>query len=221
MSRPFPGFVCLLIFVSITGCGSNSFEERLAVARQEHSVGGSAASFTAIRLPASQPFNVADTSRSSNADATASSVAGDDGTATCAADATKGGDANAEFRIGHVLQYDGDQKKNVQVAFDVSYACTAKNFQSVFGVTPVQLKAYIMDSNRRVLSTVTLAQSEPDRVPEQWSGKESPAFEVTLEPGLAYHMVVAGRVEATWFEGVGSAAEIKVDACEIRVVPRS
>ncbi len=210
-----------LTLASVFGCGSSGFEERLAVAQQEHRVGGGASQGVAMRLPASQPFNVADTSRSSTGDATASSISSADGVASCSVDATKGGEANAEIHVGHVLQYDGDQSRDVQITLDVSYSCTTRNNRSVFGIVPLRLKAYLMDSDRRVLGSVTLAESDPDRVPEQWTGRESPAFEVTLEPGLAYHMIVAGRVEATWFEGVGSAAGVKVGAFEIRIVPRN
>ncbi len=211
--------VACLAWPMVVGCGSGSFEEQLVTAKQEHRVAAGGTSL-ALRLPVAEPFNVADTARASTGEASAVSNANAGGTANCSADATGGGDANAEFHLGHVLHYDGSKPQNVEVAFDVNYDCTARNFRSLYGVVPVQLKAYVMDSNRQVLASVTLAESDPERVPEKWSGSESPAFELTFEPGLAYHMVVAGRVEATWIEGEGSASEVKINACEIRVVPR-
>ena len=40
-----------------------------------------------------------------------------------------------------------------------------------------------------------LADQEGKQGANRRSGRESPSFNVTMEPGLAYHLVLAGRVE--------------------------
>ncbi len=136
------------------------------------------------------------------------------------ADASKGGSAVAEFQIGHVLAYDGTSPFPATVTFNVAYYCTLKGYTPQYGDRPLGLKAYVMDSDRRMLGKIVLAESDPDRVPDRWSGSQSPSFDVTFEPGLAYHLVVAGRVEVSGDDTMGAVATLNMRSLTIQIVPQ-
>ena len=170
-------------------------------------------------LPPDRPFNVADAQRQSDGAASASSSASPEGSASCVADASHGGSASAGFQVGHVLAYHGSTSLGALVTFDVAYVCRLEAYEARYGNGPIRLKAYVMDSDRRLLGEVMLAASDPDRLPTSWSGSQAPSFDVTFEPGVAYHLIVAGHVEVSGVDTTGPRASLSVTSVDIRVIP--
>jgi len=213
---------CCFVVASLLGCGSSrDFGE--SVSLPQKSLARSAVAFSGgqvVALPADRPFNVADTQRHSEGAAHADSNASNSGQASCTADATEGGAASAEFQIGHVLTYDGASATKVSVTFDIDYRCMSNDHTPHGAAPPVGLKAFIKDSNHRLLGKVMLTDGNPDRLPDRWSGSQSPSFDITLEPGLAYHLIVAGRVEVSGDDTSGPRAELEVRRAEIQIAPR-
>ncbi|MCH7526402.1 MAG: hypothetical protein IID39_03100 [Planctomycetes bacterium] len=208
-----------LVGVIAGGCGDNPFGEDAAVPQsRRQTVNVALVSDQPLRFPADRTFNVIDSQRHSRGAGTASAGASKSGTASCVADATRGGSAWAEFQLGHVLIHTGDRPFDASVTFNVVYDCTFAGDESVQRQS-LGLKAFIMDSNRRVLARVMLADARDDRLPDRWSGSQSPSFDVTFEPGLAYHLVIAGRVEVTGSEATGPTAAIQVRSLDIQITP--
>lgn len=214
-------YISCILTACLLGCGDGDhFGESVSLPQTE--LARSQAAFATggvLSLPSDRPFNVADTQRHSEGAAHADSHANATGQASCSADATAGGTARAEFQIGHVLTYDGDDTVNAAVTFKINYQCMLSEHPPSGAAQPIGLKAYIKDSNHRLLAMVMLADGDADRFPDRWSGSQSPSFDITLEPGLAYHLIIAGKVEVSGDATGGPRAELKVDSAEIQITP--
>ena len=218
------GFGALAAVLLIAGCGGAEFGETVTVPQEKHTpvdeafLGGKA-----LHFPADKPFNVTDFQRyaSGDADATASTEAS--GKAKCTAHAGAGGSAWSEFELGQVLTQRGTKPFEATVTFNVAYSYRMAGEMSARTGSPDKfgLKVYIMDSNRRVLKRMMLAELDATKGPTAWSGTQAPAFDVTLEPGLAYHLVLAARMDVSGDENRAPAAEIDVKSLTIDVVPKS
>ncbi len=207
----------------VAGCGGGrDFGERITVQKSSYfQMTGPLATGRSMRIPADQPFNVTQAQRSSEGAADADSSAGADGTASCSARATEGGYAVAEFQVGYVLAYDASESYQARITFDVGYDCSVVRGQTDRDIQPLGLKAYVMDSDRRVLGMVHLTDVDPDRLPARWSGSQSPSFDVAFVPGAAYHIIVAGRVEAAGTDGGGTSASLRLKSFAIHINPAS
>ncbi len=214
-------YTCCIVTAGLLGCsGSRDFGESVSLPQKKPARPTVAFSGgQVLTLPADRPFNVSDTQRYSEGAAHADSNTSATGQASCTADATAGGVASAEFQIGHVLTYDGDDATRVSVTFDIDYHCMASDHAPSGEAQPVGLKAYVKDSNHRLLAKVMLADGDPDRLPDRWSGSQSPSFDITMEPGLAYHLIVAGKVEVSGDDTGGARAELAVLRAEIQITP--
>ncbi len=213
--------MALILIATLQGCGGgDDFGESVTIP-QGHRDRLSAAfnGGAPVTLPKDRSFNVADTQRHSQGAAAADSTADDSGRASCSADASRGGRAGAEFQIGHVLTHDGNTPLDVAVTFNVEYRCSVRGDAPGNDAQPIALKAYIKDSNHRMLAKVMLAEGDSDRLPERWSGSQSPSFDLKLEPGLAYHLIVAGSVAVSGDGEHGLRAELEVTRVEIQIAP--
>lgn len=210
--------------LAAVGCsGAADFGESISVPQERQTqIDEAFGAGKTLRLPADIPFNVADAQRFSQGGAVAESSADASGKGRCSASAQADGSAWAELQLGHVLTCAGDKPFEATVTFNVTY-CYRMDSQAAAGTaTPDKfaLKAYIMDSNRRMLKRMMLAELEPAKGPTTWTGTQSPAFDVTFEPGLAYHLVLAGRVEVSGDEDRSPLAEIEVKSLELEIAPR-
>ncbi len=205
----------------LNGCGGGAdFGEKMAPQKSARLAAANAWALQGVlRLPGSRPFNVADTQRKSDGPGVAESTADSTGKGSCLADASAGGKAEAEFQIGHVFAYQGSSAMRAKVTFNVQYQCELDNYTPRFGAIPLGLKVYVMDSNRRLLAKQMLAEADPDRTPTGWDGEQTQTFDVTFEPQTAYHLVVAGRVEADGSEGAGPRIALTVSDLDIAVSP--
>jgi hypothetical protein len=115
-----------------------------------------------------------------------------------------------------------DEPLEATVAFHIDWAYELKTDPADVSKPDdrLGLKAYVRGSDNRTLKRVMLADLKASSGPEAFSGRQSPAFDVTLQPGLAYHLVVAGLVDVTGTEKSGALAEIEVRSLEIELLPK-
>lgn len=212
--------IYMMVWIPLAGagCGGGDFGERLSVPQEKHHrLQAPLSSGQVLRVPADQPFSVLDATRQSQGPATATSTVAPTGVASCAVTTSAGGTASAEFRVGHVLRNDTAEPLRATVTFNVAFECSLRNPKPPYAVDPVQLKAFITDSHRRALGKVLLTAGDLDRLPNHWTGSSSPAFDLILEPNTAYHLVVAGRVEAGKEDGIGPDVTLGLTSVNIQV----
>ncbi len=213
--------LCLIVAI-VAGCGGGGFGESVSVPQSErHRLAAGLGGEWSLRVPADRAFNVTDTQRESEGSARSVSTAESTGVAVCSVDASNGGSGVSQFQIGHVLSYDGSSPAEVMVTFEVAYDCVLERFAPRVGAKPLGLKAYILDSDRRALAKVMLVEGDPSRLPDRWSGAQSASFDVTFEPGLAYHLIVAGRVEVSGDDTPSPLASLSVRSVGIEVRSKS
>ena len=207
------------------GCGgAGSFGEKVRVAPEKQvTLESPFAQGQPMYFPKDRPFNVTDAQRTSSGGGSAESWAKEAGTALCKASADSPGKATAEFQIGQVLDTRSDKPVDVTAVFDLDYQYSVKSDPD--DVTKPEdtlaLKVYISDSNRHVLKRTVLTDVQSASAPENFAGRQKPSFDVTLEPGVAYHFVVAGLVEVTGTEKSGASAGIEIRSFELELLPRN
>jgi hypothetical protein len=192
--------VCLVVVAGVLalagGCG-DGFGESVSVPRQRQTaIDAGFRPGKPLVVPREAAFNVADAQRHSTGSGRSESFATEEGTAGCTAAVADTGEAWAEFQLGHVVHNNGAEPIEAAVLFDCEYD------YRVSGPTPVSLNAgmvalklYIQDSNKLMLRKEMLIDQEGEQGADQRSGRDSPSFNITMQPGLAYHLVLAGRVE--------------------------
>lgn len=202
------------------GCSGGGFGESVSVPHhRRQKLDDEFGAETKLVLPGEQGFNIAGAQRHSTGPASAESFARKTGTAGCSVSSEGEGTAWSEFQLGHVLQHDGTQPREVTVWFDVQY-----EYEVTSGGTErhdpkmAGLKVYVRDSNKQMLNKVMLLEQSERLGPHRWSGREAPSFDITMQPGLAYQFVVAGRVEVAGAEDAAPlTARIEVKNLQIEV----
>jgi hypothetical protein len=211
-------------FVIAGGCGGNAdFGESVTLPQEQRtSVQGNFAEGKPLCFPKDRPFNVCDSQRSSSGAGEAESAAAEAGTARCKAEANGVGVAKAEFQIGQVVYIPTEEPIEATIVFDVNCAYTTRTDpnDTTKPEDKLGLKVYIRGSNGHVLKRQMLADLETSKGAETFSGRLAPSFDVTLEPGLAYHVVLAGLVEVSGTEKSTASAEIDIRSLEIELLPR-
>jgi len=224
ISRRSAGYLAALVLGAVVaGCSETEFGESITLPRERHaSVVDEFARGRPLRLPGDATLNLADSQRSATGAGAAESSADSSGRARAVASAPGRGAAAAEFQLGHVLDNRGDAPLDVTARFDVDYACRLESDPADLAkeADTLGVRVFIRDSNRRVLGQMTLTQTDQFSGPAQWSGRQTPSFEVTLEPGLAYYFVLAGRATATGTEDTPVSAEITVHSLAVELTPR-
>lgn len=188
----------LITALAAAGCGGQFGESVSVPQTKEHRLAGGFAGGGRLSVPGDLQLVIADAQRHSTGTARSESAAAATGEASCSAAADADGEAWAEFQLGHVLHNDSDQSIEATVTFDVEYEYAISTRQSIKpGPPPAQLalKLYIRDSNKKILHRLMLAEQSDRLGAQQFAGRQSPTFTVTLEPHLAYQLVLAGRTE--------------------------
>ena len=193
--------VCPMVVAGVLalagGCGGGGFGESVSVPRQRQTTID--AGFTPgkhVIVPREVAFNLADAQRNSTGSGRSESFATEEGTAGCSAAVADTGEAWAEFQLGHVVHNNGAEPIEAAVLFDCEYdyRVCGPNLASP-AAEMVALKLYIQDSDKLILRKEMLVDQAGKQGADQHSGRESPSFNITMQPGLAYHLVLAGRVE--------------------------
>ena len=217
----------LILALMASGCSETGFGESVSLPKDKHaSLLDDFAAGAPLRLPADAAFNVADSQRQATGAGQADSAADAAGTAHCTASADGAGTATAEFQLGHVLDNRGDQPLNVTARFDVDYECSLESPPDTASDATAKpadqlgVRVFVRDSNRHIHRTMMLTDISQYTGPKQWSGRQSPAFDVTLEPGLAYYFVLAGRATVSGTETTTASAKINVRSMNVELTPR-
>ena len=215
--------IVLTLILSHAGCSSAEFGETINLADgKHHTLDRGISADQPLSLPAELPFNVVDSQRHSEGTCAADSTASADGRALCKAAGGNGGNGWAEFQLGAVLSNDTGGNLDVTVKFDVGYRFTSS------ATTPDKptlaayaLKVFIQDSSDHMLRKQLLVEADSRQGPQEWSGKESPSFDVTLEANKAYHFILAARTDVTTDEATEASAKINVDSLTITIHPKT
>lgn len=214
-------FMSVAALAASAGCGGGGYGEGVRfTARTQTRVDEVLVAGERLTLPKDQPYSITDTQRRSEGNGTADATAAVEGTARCHAAVNGKGTAAAEFQLGHMLFNGEDQPLEVTVICDCAFAY---EIQREPGTAPelIGLKFYVKDSNRRVLRREVFVAPEGDLAASRHSSHEIVSFNITLEPGLAYQLVLAGRVDVTGQEDTSPlAATIEVSQCNVSVAAR-
>ncbi|MHC4090219.1 MAG: hypothetical protein ACYSVY_08065 [Planctomycetota bacterium] len=216
--------LCTVLGLVSPGCSKVEFGESVSLPQEQHgSLLDDFAAGQPIELPSQTTFNLFDSQRASTGAGQADSSADPSGTAHCLALADAIGTAGAEFQLGHVLDNRGEGPLTVTVRFDVEYECRLQGNPTDTSKPEDQLglRVFVRDSDKRVLKSMMLTDAGSLDGPNSWSGRQSPAFDVTLEPGLAHYFVLAGRVTSTGTETSAASARIDVRSLKIDLTPRN
>ncbi len=211
------------LVLAVSGCNQQGFGESVTLTRADRgSVVDDFATGQPLRLPGDAGLNLADSQRSAAGAGKAESSADGTGLARCAASADGVGTATAEFQLGHVLDNRGESALPVTARFDIDYTCRLQTDADDVSKPEdrLALRVFVRDSNKRVHRSMMLTDFTQFTGPREWSGRQSPSFDITMEPGLAYYFVLAGRTSVTGTDATASAAELDVTSMKIELIPR-
>ncbi len=204
--------------LTLTGCGGSGFGESLAVPQERRTViPGGLSPGDRVSFPSDKPFVIADSARTSTGDGIATASATDDGSAKCQIKAAGNSAASGEFQLGHVIYNDTDRPLDVSVQFEFEYA-----FEVLDGMPEsrapesIGLKVYVQDSDQIVQHRRTILEQGDGLTAWKDAGRESPWFNITLQPRLAYNLVLAGRLAAEAEED-GKPVEAKMSVSNLRI----
>ncbi len=225
LSKP----IAMLLFATgsvwwLTGCSGAQFGETVALPREKHaSLVDDFAAGKPLSLPQDLAFNLYDSQRSATTGGRSESTADPAGRAQCRASAEEVGTAAAEFQLGHVLDNRGQGPLEVTARFAVDYACRLQSDPDDRSkpTDELGLRVFVRDSNKRLLDTHMLTEVSEAAGSRDWTGGETHAFDVILEPGLAYYFVVAGRVSVTGTDSSGASASIEVNSFNLELNGRN
>lgn len=212
---------CALAVLSMSttvGCGGSGFGESVAVPQEKRTViSGGISPGERVAFPDSKPFNIAESARTSTGVGESHASASDDGTAHCDIKSTGSGSASGEFQLGQVVYNDTDQPLDVSVLFDFDYAFEVLDDgpKSRLPET-IGLKVFVQDSDQIVLHRRTILEQGDGLTAWKGAGHESPWFNVTLQPRLAYNLVLAGKL-AVEPEEDGQPVDAKIDVSGFRI----
>lgn len=207
----------------LSGCSQTGFGESVNLPQERHaSLVANFSQGTPISLPSDTGFNLHDTQRNASGQGKAMSTADPAGRASCQAGSEGVGSASAEFQIGYVLDNRQENPLEVTVDLKVDYTCQVEGNPADLAKQPdhLGLRVFVRDSNHRVLRSMTLTEVSPFNGPRRWNSQQNPTFDFTMEPGLAYYIVVAGRTAITGTETNSASARIDVHSTVLDLYPR-
>lgn len=197
-NRRFGGFALTVLLAMLTGCGGGGFGESVAVPQENRAViSGGLSPGERVTFPSDKPFIIAESARESTGKGVADADSSDDGSGSCHIKSTANDSASGEFQLGHVVYNDTDQPLDVSVLFDFEYAFEILDAGPKSRLPDtVGLKIYVKDSDQVVLHRRTILEQGDGLTAWKGAGRESPWFNVTLQPRLAYNLVLAGKLAA-------------------------
>ena len=212
----------LMVLGAVSGCQHDGFGESVDLPpAQQASLLAAFASGQPLTLPGDTAFNLADSQRNATAIGQADSIAESTGQARCTAEAKGVGTAEAQFQLGHVLDNRGQEPLAVTARFVVDYQASVQCDQE--DVTKpadhLGLRIFIRNSDGGIEAELALTEVSPFVGPKQWSAQQTQAFDVTLQPHLAYYFVLAGRTAVTGTEANPTSAEIEVRSLSVELTP--
>lgn len=128
-----------------------------------------------------------------------------------AAKVEKGGTASGTFQLGHSVKNDTERQLDVAVRVKMNYEYSAEAEPSnARGKAAVSLNLYVRDGRNRLLQTYGLVtQSSEEGKLSSKAGKDA-EFTLTLGPGDAATVYLAGVADANLRDGESGQAKLQV-----------
>ncbi len=195
---------CILVLaLTVSGCGGTEFGGDVRVPGPERYVlaAGTAAG-EPLALPGDRGFNihVKQSSQNPGARGTArgESDATGEGKAFCRTEATGGGAATAEFKLGHRIdnRSDRSQLAAITVEFRLNEAIEICDEPKGHTLAKAELLLVVLDARKRAVSTTTIVQTDSDQAVGKTEGPQQRLISARLEPAESYDVMLFGRVEA-------------------------
>ncbi len=190
------------------GCGGGRFGTDLSQRPQPYALAAPAA--TTLHLPQERPFNIT-LGRSNRAPGLSGSVEADaatngQGTADARVSIQQGGQGEALIQLGHALRNDTDRQTDVDFLIRVQFELEAATqpAENRPGAS-VGLRLYARDQRGRLRHEAVLVDYTTESGAVQRIGQETVRLTLTLAPGDALDLFLAGRVVGE-VEGPRSAA---------------
>lgn len=169
-----------------------------------------------LKIPADEPFTIlfAPSSKQPGLGgaAEADARARPDGSAEARVQITGGGQAQAAFQIGHAVRNDSDRQVDLEVAIRYRYEYSAETQADARNEDArIALKLFARDDTNRLLRSMDLLDFATGHGAAQRSGAETLGFRVTLGPGTAASIYLAGEAAAdTTRTPRNAAAQLKL-----------
>lgn len=178
-----------------------------------------------IRLPQDEPFAIA-LPRSSRqvglgGEAAADATAKPTGEAEARASVTTSGTAEGVFQLGHALLNETDRQTDLDLtvrfrySFEVTQATESRLADAVLG-----LRLFARDDRGRLLRELPLVQHSTENGAAQRSADECVQFTLTLAPGGAVNVFLAGQTKVDIPAERSAAALLKLEGLQFEVVTR-
>ncbi len=203
-----------------TGCQSMSGAE-LAVAPAPMPLPASA-----VQLPRDAKFSIAlaPSQRNPGLDsaAEAESVADRAGAARAFARITSGGNASAEFQLGHSLANDSDQQVRLALTLTAEYEHSmSAGAATTAPEAVVELAIYLRDAQRRLIRTIPLLSSNNSAGGSRSNDRRSTSIELLLGARQSVIVYLAGgaRVETQPGRAAECALELKSLTIDVQTTP--
>lgn len=204
-----------------TGCAGGGGSAIIQVpADQRHNLTGD--SSTLVRLPEERPFNIHLKNSSQNPGPSGSargrSDATPEGIAHAGAEASEGGQAAAEFTLGHRVNHQADVPHQVTIEAEFLLEQTLQASEPPAPGTrgSATLQLIVQNEKRQQVALLPLFQTDSDNARASGSSSEKRSLVVRFEPQMSYDVYLFGRVNAATAEDQAATAELKVTDLKLR-----
>ena len=214
---------CLGLTAPLAGCGSGRFGSDLSARPAPRPIQPNDGD--SLRLPRDASFSIVLPQ--------ASKKPGLDGTAEADAEATGAGDAMATvavthsgealglFQLGHAFKNDTDRQVDLEVAVQLNYSFEATaDPESGYPDATVGLRLYARDVHGRMLRDLEFVEHSTENGPAASKGDEQARFTLTLGPGQAVDVFVAGQAKAEIRAGRSATGSLKLSDLQMEVTTR-
>jgi hypothetical protein len=213
-------FVCLAVF---TGCSSDRFGADLDVHPRMHALRSTEP--VTMRLPKDEPFSIAlESARRApglDGDADATAEAKPTGFAEVSASVARSGNAEGLFRLGHAFVNDTDRQMDLDFAVQFRYEFEVRHEPDArLPDASAGLRLYARDGRGRMLRDLGLVSYSTETGPASRASDEQFRFVLTLGPGEAVDVFLAGRAKADVPAERTASARLKLSGLEFEVATR-
>jgi len=227
MENPMRGYLlqtaCFLVVgLWLTGCGGLDMGSEIRVPiGQRHEITRLVSGKAMFNLPGDHVFNIhlktSTQNPGPNGTARGDADAGEDGSAYCLAEATNGGQAAAEFRLGQRLANRTGQVLIATIEADCRLDCRMQASEPTGPETLAEtvLHLVVLDGHRRTLADVPLKNLTSDSGLGRASTTERHTLRVRMEPNQRYDVFLLGRTHAR--TGADRQARVRMDVRELQM----
>lgn len=207
----------------VVGCGGDRFGGELTANPRPHPI--RQAEGTTLRWPQEASFSIAlpQSSRAAGLDgrAEADAQAKPDGHAEASARVVTSGTAEGLFQLGHALANETDRQVDLdfRVRFHYEFETEVERGVQRPDAT-VGLKLYARDQRGRVLRDMTLISYTTESGPTARQSTEDLRFTLTVGPGTALNVFLAGQTRVDIPAERSASARLKLSDLQIEVVSR-